>query len=53
MKYNATNIEWDTDGAEVDLPTEDVVEADSADEVADVLSDKYGFCIESLEIEEV
>ena len=53
MKFRATNIEWDTDGEDVDLPSVDIVEADSAEEVADVLSDKHGFCIRSLGIEEI
>lgn len=50
-----TNIIWDTDGFSVEelgLPTE--VEVPSyleEDEVADYLSDEYGFCIESLDYE--
>ena len=41
-----TNIEWETDGEVVDLPTE--VEVDdnlSDDEVADFLSDEYGWLV--------
>ena len=53
MKFRATDIEWDTDGEDVDLPSVDIVEADSADEVADALSDKHGFCIESLRVEKI
>jgi hypothetical protein len=53
MKFRATDIEWDTDGEDVDLPSEDIVEADSADEVADALSDKHGFCIRSLDVKEI
>ena len=41
-----TNIKWETDGEVVDLPTE--VEVDdnmSDDEVADYLSDEYGWFV--------
>ena len=41
-----TNIKWETDGEVVDLPTE--VEVDdkmSDDEVADYLSDEYGWLV--------
>ena len=41
-----TNIKWETDGEVVDLPTE--VEVDdnlSDDEVADFLSDEYGWLV--------
>ena len=47
----ATNIKWDTDGEYVSgLPTE-VVIPDNVDpeDVADWLSDTYGFCIFSYE----
>lgn len=53
MKILATNIRWDTDGEyqdELDLPTS--VELDVPDdidptyELADILSDEYGFCVE-------
>ena len=51
-----TNIKWDTDGQEVDLPTEititrDVIESDDA--IADYLSDEYGWCVENFIIEDV
>ena len=51
------DIDWDTDGEEVDLPTElllgnelpdEVMEDYSqgyTDELADYLSDTYGFCL--------
>ena len=41
-----TNIDWETDGYEVNLPTE--VEVDdnmSDDEIADYLSDTYGYLV--------
>lgn len=52
MVYEVTNIKWDTDGARVKLPKNAIVEAEDEDEIADILSDEYGFCIYSLEIKE-
>ena len=42
-----TNIKWETDGEEVDLPTEVEVGDDllSDDEIADYLSDTYGWLV--------
>ena len=41
-----TNIEWETDGEVVDLPTEvEVEDGMSDDEVADFLSDEYGWLV--------
>lgn len=65
-KIIVTNIDWDTDGVEVDLPktveipiTEDIEylldDMDGyADEIADYLSDEYEFCINAFvaEVEE-
>lgn len=52
------NIEWDTDGEYIpELPTEveldDYIDGEyiEDDDVADVLSDMYGWCIFNLEIE--
>ena len=45
MKYAVTHIEWETDGVPVDLPTEAIVEAESPEEIADALSDIYGWLI--------
>ena len=48
----ARNIVWDTDGEFAELPTE--VEIDPIiheEDVADHLSDEYGFCIISLAID--
>ena len=43
-----TNIIWDTDGESVDLPTEvDIIDNIDNDEVADYLSDEYGYLVES------
>lgn len=48
-----TNIIWDTDGYDIEalyLPTETYVPSDiEEDEIADWLSDKYGFLVESFE----
>ena len=45
------NIHWDTDGEEINLPTEVFIEEDiNEEEIADYLSDKYGFCIFSFSI---
>lgn len=41
-----TNIKWETDGEEVDLPTEVEVFRDmDDDEIADYLSDTYGWLV--------
>ena len=53
MNYFAYDIEWDTDGADVELDTEVEVEADTKDDVVDILSNEYEFCIESLRIAEI
>ena len=51
------NIQWDTDGQNANLPTEVTLEisdsdTDIATEGADILSDKYGWCVESFQFEE-
>ena len=41
-----TNIKWETDGEVVDLPTEvEVEDGMSDDEIADYLSDEYGWLV--------
>ncbi len=53
MKYNVTNIQWDTDGIpNKSLPTSITLEVEDEDDVIDDLSDEYGFCIFSADIEE-
>lgn len=50
MRYYVSNIEWDTDGTpieELDLPLEVVVDVDDDEEIADRLSDEYGFCVKA------
>ena len=48
----ATDIDWDTDGEEIDwLPKQCVVPPDlDDDEVADWLSDRFGFCVNGFSI---
>lgn len=42
-KFMITSIDWETDGEEVSLPTEELVDgADDGDAAVDALSDKYG-----------
>ena len=46
-----TNIKWETDGVDVELPRE--VEVDdnmSDDEIADYLSDTYGWLVDSFAV---
>lgn len=51
-KYNVFDIDWDVDDIEdADLlPTEVIIEAEDEDEIADALSDEYGFCVNSFSI---
>jgi len=59
MEIRVSSIDWDTDGDDVDLPTEMVVDTaaegieDPDTEIADWLSDKYGFCVKSVAFEPV
>ena len=49
----ATDIVWDTDGEEVMLPeTVRINFPIEDDDIADALSDGYGFCVKSFCIEE-
>jgi len=51
VRLRCTEIVWDTDGEDVDLPTETVVEVDDDcgdEQPADALSDKYGWCVQSV-----
>ena len=46
-----SDIEWVTDGEDVDLPTEVEVEDEmSVDEIADYLSDTYGFLVDGFSL---
>lgn len=56
--FHVTNIQWDTDSDDNDwtvtgLPESLHVYADDEDSVADTMSDALGWCVLSLEIEEV
>lgn len=56
MLVKAMNIDWDTDGIpNSSLPLETTVEMDEdADleyEIADALSDRYGFCVNNFTFE--
>jgi hypothetical protein len=59
MAIKITDIDWDTDGEEVDLPTELVIDPvaekieDPAMEIADWLSDRYCWCVKSFHHEVV
>ena len=50
----ATNIIWDTDGEDVDLPTEIQLPPGMTDEdeISDYISDMTGFCHMGFELEE-
>jgi hypothetical protein len=54
LKAYAINIQWDTDGEEVNLPERVEIPFNvSDDEIADMLSDEYGFCVFGFNIEQV
>lgn len=49
-----TDIQWDTDGEDIDLPKNIVIEKEPENEdIADYLSDTYGFCVFGFKVEEV
>ncbi len=56
MHYRAYDIDYDTDGEDVDLPNEMVLElddeADPSLELADLVSDRTGFCVRTFKFEE-
>ena len=46
-----TNIKWETDGVDVELPKEvEVNDNMSDDEIADYLSDTYGWLVDSFAV---
>lgn len=55
--YLITDIEWETDGESVKLPKKIKVELSEEEnpslEVANILSDRYGFLINGFEFERV
>lgn len=50
-RFHVVNIEWDTDGKRVQLPTAVTVECESEKDIADALSDKYGWLVSGYNIE--
>lgn len=49
MRYYAMGIQYDTDGLEiVGLPPNMIVETDSIDRVVDIISDKVGWLVSSV-----
>jgi len=60
-----SNVKWDTDGEKVDLPKEVTIKTEDLDidledgvpqenvamQGADILSDKYGWCVKSFDFE--
>ena len=54
---NFYNIDWDTDGEEIELPTDIILTVDEDFEIdlegADLLSDEYGFCVNSFSFQEL
>ena len=55
IKVRVTGIEWDTDGEEVpELPTETTITLPYPNaDIADALSDQYGFCVNDYDTTEV
>lgn len=51
-EYVATDIEWETDGEDVSLPTACIIKAHDEDDVTERLSGKYGWLIRKLDIKE-
>ncbi len=51
MKFKVTGIDWDcfADPSHYNLPSETIIEAEDEDDVVDELSDKYEWCINSVE----
>lgn len=52
QKFRVYDIEWDTDGEDVDgLPSEIICYADNEDAAVDAASDETGWCISSCSVE--
>jgi hypothetical protein len=58
MALKITNIDWDTDGEDVTLPSELVIDPvaegieNPSEQVADFLSDRYGWCVKGFVCEQ-
>jgi hypothetical protein len=46
------NIEWETDGIEVDLPKETIVSCDDTDDIAEELSSTYGWLVKGFDVDD-
>lgn len=54
VKANVVNIQWDTNGEDVNLPTQvEIPFYMDGDDIAGMLSDEYGFCVLGFNIEQV
>lgn len=61
IKVKVSNIEWDIDEEDSDLPTEIEFQSEEyyeicdklIDEISDWLSDEYGYCHDGFEVEEI
>jgi len=55
--YRCYDIDWDTDGNEVELPNEMIIEVENDFDVsldgANILSDKMGWCVNNFSFDEV
>ena len=55
--YKATNINWDTDEEDIDLPSEVEFEMEDDEDPslngADAISDKIGWCVNSFSFERI
>lgn len=47
-KYLVSGIVYDTDGEEIELPNELIVECEDEEQIADTISDMTGWLIESI-----
>lgn len=53
MLVRVFDIKWDTDGEDIDLPKEVRFEVEEEDDIADKLSDYYGFCVFRFDFEKL
>lgn len=51
MKVKLSNIDWDTDGENVDLPSEMIVDVDDINEAVDAASNITCWCINNANVE--
>lgn len=55
QSVKVTNIEWDTNGKDIDLPTECIIEVPydaSTEQIVGKLSDEYGWCVKCCSVNE-